>query len=779
MAVSAIGVTPAGSLAAFHRVFTDDIVAGYDDPQFDHVGDGSAEVAAASWSNYTDRGVLKLASGNDLPTAAARMYWPLRTRETGTTGDVSVRTDDRSWTIMAECSYTLDTSGGGSITNRWNAASDRAALLQLSGSTAATESLNVRFVGGGDSSTTYIQVTEDNGSNSITGNVNVNSLLGTRLFMVIDVTFESSAGASDGKVDIWFYDASGTTGLARQRRFTAAEVRSAGTKVFETSAYGAPRAVGGIRLLNDAAGFTFSGSAQMLLEYGAIGLFDSNQDAVIDLDEALGSLVSYSEVTSTTYRQSVYAQCPPGAFDTTATEVWAQIESFDGIIWGSNGDAKQFTAATRWSGTVQSGTLTKTTNTKLRLKFYDGDPAGVGSLIGTGPDLTPRHAPTIAHGTCATLAARPWTALTDAVSQGCSAFSFAEDFTYPTGSNSGNRVAAGTPRCTQTADFYDSYAIAFRDVAVRDALRSMSLQLAQPGDHPSGKDFIGNADFSDTTTDVQRWDSSTLKMNVVVGNARTVWHDLFTSTQPNVQAFNATAASSGYDWYWLIDGHMIYNFESVKHRGLVSDSLLSNSTTSYPGTSLDQESAFGTAVAAAASADKVVAITTVRVAGPNELTFSDNWRDESAQSGSGSTIAGFARIVARYNSNAPVGAQGLVALTGDRHLTEGNTDRNGLLFELTSGPIAANHWGESPLDHDNGFDTFVSAVQSGVVPGSGDVAMAYAVVELGLSSIPVTVRGIDASHNASTIATGLGFDGPTRYRDIDPDLSRSRFRRLG
>ena len=779
MAVSAIGVTPAGPLGCFHRVFTDDIVAGYDDPDLDNVGDGSVEVGAASWANYTDKGVLKLASGNDLPTAAARIYWPLRVRETGTSGDISVRTDERSWTIMAECSYTLDTSGGGSITNRWNASNDRAALLQLSGSTAATESLNLRFVGGGDSSTTFLQVTEDNGTNSITGDINVNSFLDTRLFMVVDVTFESSAGAGDGTVDIWFYDASGTTGLARQRRFTAAEVRSAGTKVFETFSFGAPRAVGGIRLLNDAAGFSFSGSAQMLLEYGAIGLFDSNQDAVIDLDEGLGSLLSYSEVASTTYRQSIYAQCPPGTFDTTATEVWVQMQSFDGIIWGDTGDAKQFTAAKRWSGTVQSGTLTKTTNTKLRVQFYDGDPSGAGSLIGTGPELTPKHDPTIAHGTCATLAARPWTALLDAASQGCSAFSFAEDFTYPTGSNSGNRVGGNTPRSTQTADFYDSYAIAFRDPAVRDALRGMSLQLAQPGDHPSGEDFIGNADFSDTTTDVQRWDGTTLKMNVVVGNARTVWHDLFTSTQPNVQAFNATASSSGYDWYWLIDGHMIYNFESVKHRNLVSDSLLSNSTTSYPGTSLDQESAFGTAVAAAASAHKVVAITTVRVAGPNELTFLDNWRDESAQSGDGETIAGFGRMVSQYSLNAPAGAVGLVALTGDRHMTEGNEGRNGLLFELTAGPSAANHWSESPLDHDNGTDTFVSAVQSGVVPGSGDVAMAYAVVELGLVTIPVTVRGIDAAHNASTISTGLGFSGPTRYREIGPDLSRSRFRRLG
>lgn len=684
MAITPSGVSKFGSLWMHHRVFTSEFVCGMDNPNI--TGGGTTAYAGDfGRTGGANEGCLSLSITNNNQNEVYDLG--LRRRELGSTSDTFNDGSSR-YRLMVLMRTELT-----SITNQGSPTSDRINLFSIIG--AGGDELPFMYRGPGTFGQWVMRVGGSAGSTRIQDFLNTTVLIG------VDYTPGS-------EITVWMADVDGDAVLD-QDTIDFSWLETNGTKVFEDLSTSENTENGGLRLRCDSAGLSFGGGGLVEHKYRAICYAHGDYPCRLDLTTGLGSMLGITEADDGTWSTGVWVHCPPGRFDSTDSEVWVQLQSStDGSTFSDIAGAKaELLSARQHTGSLRTGDLDGAV-THTRARFYDGDPDGAGTLIGTGPTLTKPTSRTIASHFCHDHSgiARPWVCIKDAADRGAAIALHMDDFGYPTG-----QQQDGPQRCVTEDDFREVYLHILHDPYYAEATRSLAVAV-MPGDHNSGEDSVVNSDWSSTAL-VTRWDgTTTAQTQVVLGRALTVWHQLFTSAMPNVQGYSATPSASGLDFHFQWKNAKVYCMENVWRRDQIADSLASNSTTNYGGSSLDQEDAFGNWAASIGATD-VPILTTCRVNGPALLaTVSDEWFSEY--------FDGFGRLVAEFDAQSSRdAADALIAVSGDRHYSEINSGLPSpapIAAEATIGPANTRHFGTSVETTNNGDDTLLAvdpSVRSG------------------------------------------------------------------
>lgn len=702
MAIISNGVSNRSSLRFAHRLFYSESLCGWGRPT---LTPGTGTITCEK-SDIGTNAVLTLAGVN------ASMFFPCNQDIMGQSGELGTVPNDTSAIVL----LTVDDDGAD-----WNTASDRLTLFSLNvNDTNVVMSLQVRRLTNG---TTTLRAFADS---SEYGNLSTafDDLLLTRTAILVERSMATSE--TNGRVSVWAADATSAPPI-----ITAQWIKDNGsqyvngTLAYVNGASGRDEEVGAFELYCSASALGTGVSPRVQFE--GVAVRTDGEDAFLDTQVGLGALVGADWGASG--GTGVFVHCPPGRWDTTATAVWAETE----VRNAGGGGPTILRTKLELSSTFDYAAAFRTTalangNYEVRVNFYDGDPGASGVLLGSGPwmslDLRSKSNYRLGTAFCAGHNGLQGPLYGFETLESCDAINFGDDWGYPTGNQSGT---GGSGICTSVDDFVQAQLMLWLDPFVAKCLRSVPIWI-QPGDHNFGIDAIQVEDHDSGTAEGQkvktRWDgTTTAQHHAIIDNAQSVWHRFVTSGMPNVQGFTTDPATSGYDYYArLPNGDLIYALESVAYRGLVTDSLASDSVDTYPTSGRDQEADFETVTDL--FPDSRVYLCTVRAEGPAQLTFVDNWFEGK--------INGMNRLVTAF------GGKELILLTGDRHLFEINKAPSfpGVLAEITAGAMAATQFSD-PTDTTGwttgrDADTIFSFLPTGITTtGSGEMCRAFGIVSVG------------------------------------------------
>lgn len=749
MAITPSGVSLFASLRLQNMVFDSEAKCGFNHPTIT-AGSGGSVAYSGSFGRTggANEGCLLIESTASLQGASYAI--PMRQRDLNSSSDSYASSARHCMTLLGRIERTAISAQGNSNSARIN-------LFDLNGTAGSKVTFAIRGTTGSGFGKWFMGAGDDKGT------VEIQDFLDTTVLIGFDYT-------PGGSMEVWMADVDGQP-ILDEMLHSLDWIKANGTKVVENLSTTTNGDVGGITFSNDTNVIVYGGGGKVSRKWRAFCLAQGDYPCQIDMRPGLGAMQGIHENEDGTWEVGVRVHCPPGRFDSTDSAVWVQLQSStDGESFADITDANRQLPSNRdFHGSLRTGTLAAGV-THLRAQFYDGDPDGAGNLIGTGPVMTKPTSNKIATAFCNDHSgiARPWVSQKDAADRGAAIIIVGDDFGYPTG-----QAQSGNAQCTSLDDFNEVYLHILHDPYFAEASRAAAVHM-MPGDHNSGKDAVAHSDWTSTAS-VTRWDNTTTaQRQTVLANARTIWHELFTTHMPNRQGYNADPALSGLDWAcrWKGDASAaawIYHMENVWRRGQVSDSLASNSSTNYGGSSLDQESAFGAWMANVGEND-IAIWTTCRISGPPGIaSVGDEWYDEY--------FDGVARLVAQFDANAARRAvDALHGLTGDRHYSESNTGLpagSPLAGEWTIGPANVRHYGVDVTSTNNGANTALAVMPTGWTSGA-TWARNYGLITINEDgTLSGTVYELD-DEGASTERGSATLGSPARTAAVHSRHERNR-----
>lgn len=625
----------------------------------------------------------------------------LRGRESRLGSTIEPETTTRPMAMLVLGAWSVGPSGA----SAWDAPTDRLELFGLLRNNLGDRAASIQLAGVGPRMSVVVDGVRR------TGTVAVGDLLDRRIAVLIERRVETEPGAADGRITIHALD---LTGAAPFRSISASRVRSEGRLLLDAggmSGVEASKAFGAWSFDCAASGLA-SGSSRHEVE--AFDLRTDGREPSIDLDVGLGLLVGADEGDGPGGASIGFVvHAPPGRFDATADDVWVRFERRDeatGAGLPLAGTVRRLPAERDFAASLRSGPVPSGPQA-FRARFFDADPSAGGVELGVGPWLTHTFGRTgevrIGTAFCLTHTGqeRPgygWGHLDATLAS--DVIHFPDDFSYPTGQLAG---LGGNSRGSEEIDFVECLLMLYLEPTLGAALRTTPITIA-PGDHNFGLDAITVNDHASEAV-LTDWRGRAVARSVIVDNATSAWHGLVLSGMPGVVDFDPDPTRSGFDYTArLPGGHVLHVMESVAYRGLVADSLASNASRPYPPSGTDQEAAFAAAASRVRSGGFLF-LSTVRVNGPGQLTYVDNWFE--------GRMAGFGRLVDLFRAHAPPDAR-LAVISGDRHIAIVDAlppQVPGLFAEITLGPMGARQYND-PTRFNNGDASVITWQAAGMEP---------------------------------------------------------------